>query len=262
MVGNVMKILSRIMNPSRVLSITVLFPLAILAGCTYFNNIPPVTTLENPTRSRTLGDYEVVGNVLAVQVCAACHGVNGQSQSPMVPNLAGQQKAYIVNQLQDYRDHTRSNKYAVQFMWGMARSLTDKQIQELADYFSKQAPKQAAKKSASSAGDIATLARGKEIFEIGIPAQAVIQCNSCHGPNGEGMATFPRIAGQHSYYLIQQLNVWKEPAHKEFMEVGGNTWAPRTIKFARPHGVLMQNEEKNLSEADIHAVATYLSTLN
>jgi cytochrome c553 len=251
MAGDVMK------NLPKLLSVAIFLSLSLLAGCTYFNNIPPVTTLENPTRSRTLGDYEVAGNVLAVQVCAACHGVNGQSQSPMIPNLAGQQKAYIVNQLQDYRDHTRSNKYGVQYMWGMASSLTDKQIQELAEYFSKQAPKQ----SAVISGNISTLARGKEIFENGIPTQGVIQCNSCHGPKGEGMATFPRIAGQHAYYLIQQLNVWKEPAHKEFMEVGGNTWAPRTIVFARPHGTLMQNEEKNLSEADIKAVALYLSTL-
>jgi cytochrome c553 len=251
MAGDVMK------NLPKLLSVAIFLSLSLLAGCTYFNNIPPVTTLENPTRSRTLGDYEVAGNVLAVQVCAACHGVNGQSQSPMIPNLAGQQKAYIVNQLQDYRDHTRSNKYGVQYMWGMASSLTDKQIQELAEYFSKQAPKQ----SAVISGNISTLARGKEIFENGIPIQGVIQCNSCHGPKGEGMATFPRIAGQHAYYLIQQLNVWKEPAHKEFMEVGGNTWAPRTIVFARPHGTLMQNEEKNLSEADIKAVALYLSTL-
>ena len=242
----------------RMPSVVILLSVAMLAGCTYFNNIPPVTTLENPTRSRTLGDYEVAGNVLAVQVCAACHGVNGQSQSPMVPILAGQQREYIVNQLRDYRDHTRSNKYAVQFMWGMAGSLTDKQIQELADYFSKQSPVQARKAISSDS----KIARGKEIFENGIPAKGVIQCNSCHGPKGEGMATFPRIAGQHTYYLIEQLNVWKQPAQQEFMEVGGNTWAPRTVKFARPHGVLMLNEEQNLSHEDIKAVAGYLSTLN
>jgi len=256
MAGNVMKISMRISLVSIALSG------AMLAGCTYFNNIPPVTTLENPTRSRTLGDYEVAGNVLAVQVCAACHGVNGQSQSPMVPNLAGQQKAYIVNQLQDYRDQTRSNKYGVQYMWGMARSLTDKQIQELADYFSKQVPIQSSKQVEYSAQEMAKLARGKEIFEKGIPGKGVVQCNSCHGFKGEGMATFPRIAGQHAYYLIQQLNVWKDPTQKEFMEVGGKTWAPRTIKFARPHGVLMINEETNLSEADINAVANYLNTMN
>lgn len=255
---NVMNIQLGHIKPNRqISSFSAVLGMLILGGCTYFNNIPPISTLENPTRSRTLGDYEVAGNVLAVQVCASCHGVDGKTQSPMVPNLAGQQREYIVNQLQDYRDRTRSNKYAVQYMWGMAGSLTDKQIQELADYFSKLTPKSAA----IGMGDASTLARGKEIFENGIPAKGVVQCNSCHGPKGEGMATFPRIAGQHAYYLIEQLNVWKQPSKKEFMEVGGNTWAPRTITFARPHGVLMLNEEQNLSQEDIKAVAAYLSTL-
>jgi cytochrome c553 len=260
MVGDVMKVIAKIFYKFRAISPAVslfAFSITVLAGCTYFNNIPPVTTLENPTRSRTLGDYEVAGNVLAVQVCAACHGVNGQSHSPMIPNLAGQQKDYLVNQLQDYRDHTRSNQYGVLYMWGMAGPLTDKQIQELADYFSQQTPM---KVDVTGLED-PQLARGKLIFEKGIPEQGVVQCNSCHGPNGEGMATFPRIAGQHAYYLTQQLNVWQHPDQKRFMEVGGNTWAPRTITFARPRGVLMQNNVKNLSDEDAQAVAAYLSTL-
>ena len=252
MVSHVMMILFRRSSIALVLSV------AILAGCTYFNNIPPVTTLENPSRSRTLGDYEVAGNVLAVQVCAACHGVNGQSQSPMVPNLAGQHREYLVNQLQHYRNRSRSNEYAVQYMWGMAGPLKDKQIEELADYFSKQPPVKASMVDL----DDPQLARGKEIFEKGVPEQGVIQCNSCHGQNGEGIATFPRLAGQKPYYIVQQLNVWQHPDQKRFMQVGGNTWAPRTITFNRPAGVLMQNIVKNLSDEDAKAVSVYLSTLN
>jgi len=251
MVGDVMKTFLKTS------SIVIILSAVTLAGCTYFNDIPPVTTLENPSRSRTLGDYEVAGNVLAVQVCAACHGVNGQSQSPMVPNLAGQQREYIVNQLQDYRDRSRSNQYGVQYMWGMAGPLKDRQIQELADYFSKQAPVQVVTVNQEDP----QLVRGKDIFEKGIPENGVIQCNSCHGPKGEGISTFPRLAGQKPYYLVQQLNVWQHPDQKRFMEVGGNTWAPRTITFARPRGVLMQNNVKNLSDEDAQAVAMYLSTL-
>lgn len=260
MVGDVMKILSKIFSKFKLASpnaTLIALSLVVLAGCTYFNNIPPVTTLENPTRSRTLGDYEVAGNILAVQVCAACHGVNGQSHSPMIPNLAGQQKDYLVNQLQDYRDHSRSNFYGVLYMWGMAGPLKDRQIQELADYFSKQAPL----KITNAGLEDPQLARGKEIFEKGIPEQGVVQCNSCHGPNGEGMATFPRIAGQHAYYITQQLDIWQHPDQKRFMEIGGNTWAPRTVTFARPRGVLMQNNVKNLSNEDAQAVAAYLNTL-
>jgi len=55
--------------------------------------------------------------------------------------------------------------------------------------------------------------------------------------------------------------VWMHPDEKKFMEVGGNTWAPRTVIFARPRGVLMLNNVKNLSQEDADAVAVYLSTL-
>lgn len=255
MACNVMKALSNSVNVLKVFAIAILFPLLVLTGCTYFNNIPPVSTFENPTRSRTLGDYQVAGNVVAVQVCTSCHGMNGQSQSPMIPNLAGQQKDCLVNQLQDYRDRSRSNEYAVLYMWGMAGPLTDNQIQELANYFSKQTP---VKLNAQFTPNV-KLTRGKEIFERGIPEQGVIQCNSCHGPGGEGMASFPRLAGQKAYYLSQQLNVWQHPDQKRFMEVGGNVWDAKTITFSRPRGVIMQSIAKNLSDAE--AVAFYLSTL-
>lgn len=46
-----------------------------------------------------------------------------------------------------------------------------------------------------------------------------------------------------------------------FLNVSGNTWAPITITFARPRGILMQNIEKNLSDVDAEAVAAYLSVL-
>ena len=258
MVGNVMSNQRTIFNLLKALVVLGLASLALVQlGCTNFNDVPPVTTLENPARSRTIGDYPVAGKVLAVQVCAACHGVNGYSNSPVVPNLAGQQKDYLVNQLQDYRDRSRRDKNGVLFMWGMARNLSDTQIQELANYFSSLPANRVNTKYANDS----RLARGKIIFEKGIPEAGVIQCNSCHGADGRGMATFPQIAGQHPDYILQQLNVWMHPDEKKFMEVGGNTWAPRTVTFARPRGVLMLNNVKNLSQEDADAVAVYLSTL-
>lgn len=73
--------------------------------------------VRNPSRSRTIGDYPVSGKVLDVQVCSSCHGLDGHSSSPIIPNLAGQQKEYLINQLNDYRDRTRRNKYSVMYMW-------------------------------------------------------------------------------------------------------------------------------------------------
>jgi cytochrome c553 len=69
--------------------------------------------------------------------CMTCHGVNGISTTPLVPNLAGQKEAYIVKALKDYRDGKRDNS----IMRSMASSLSDADIADLAAFFSSLSPK-------------------------------------------------------------------------------------------------------------------------
>lgn len=69
-------------------------------------------------------------------VCAGCHGANGISGADMFPNLAGQKKGYLASSLKAYRDKTRTNP----MMNGMAASLSDQQIDDLAAYFSSLKP--------------------------------------------------------------------------------------------------------------------------
>ena len=65
--------------------------------------------------------------------CANCHGTNGMSQQGM-PNLAGQQRAYLVQQMQDFR----AGKRPATIMHQIAKGYTDEQIDALAAYFSVQ----------------------------------------------------------------------------------------------------------------------------
>jgi Cytochrome c553 len=44
------------------------------------------------------------------QACAACHGADGNSTTPIWPKLAGQHAEYIVKQLQDFKSGKRSNE--------------------------------------------------------------------------------------------------------------------------------------------------------
>jgi len=255
---NVMLVRYKNINKISVLRIFLcLLVSGIFSGCTYFNSTPPISTLENPSRSRTIGDYPVSGKVLAVQICSSCHGLDGYSNTPIMPNLAGQQKEYLINQLNDYRDQTRRNEYGVMYMWGMARGLSDSQINELAEYFS-----QLKIKPQKTTYTSESITRGKEIFEKGIPQQSVLQCNSCHGNEGQGQGSIPRIAGQKAFYNQKQLNLWKNPDQKRFMEIGGTTWSAKTIHFERPRGNLMQMISKGLSDSDIKAVTEYLETMN
>ncbi|HKE40312.1 MAG TPA: cytochrome c [Casimicrobiaceae bacterium] len=75
------------------------------------------------------------GKKKADEACAACHGPEGNKpNTPETPRLGGQQYGYLVQALNDYRNGTRDNPV----MSAMAKPLTEKEIRELAGYFSHQ----------------------------------------------------------------------------------------------------------------------------
>jgi len=65
------------------------------------------------------------------QVCAACHGKDGNGTSPMFPRLAGQYPEYLVHTLQAYKNGDRSNA----IMAPQAKNLSDQDIADLASYY-------------------------------------------------------------------------------------------------------------------------------
>lgn len=199
---------------------------AIVSGCG--------TTSE---RSRNLADPSISGTTLAQQVCSNCHGIDGNSVSPNFPKLSGQQKEYFVSQLKEFKSHDRLDPEGFEYMWGISRSLTDKQIDELAAYYAGQ------KNIADKPGNAAREAEGKVVFEKGVPAKNIPACMVCHGAEGAGNATFPRIAGQHADYLMKQLMVFQ-----------------RTDE--RPKGAVMKNIAHDLTPDNIENVAAYLSTVS
>ena len=195
---------------------------ALGAGCT------------NLERSRNLADPDVSGKTLAQQVCSNCHGIDGNSVSPNFPNLASQQRAYLTGQLEGFRKPGRSDPAGFEYMWGLSHHLTDKQIGELADYF-------AAQQLVSPAGGKPLqAAKGKQIFEDGLPAQSIPSCKSCHGEQGQGMdGVAPRIAHQHADYVVKQLDVFQ-----------------RTDQ--RPAGAAMKLVAHSLTKENMEDVAQYL----
>lgn len=67
--------------------------------------------------------------------CANCHGTLGNAQGAM-PSLAGQQKAYIIDQMRAFRD----GKRPATIMHQLAKGYTDPQIELIAEFFSRQKP--------------------------------------------------------------------------------------------------------------------------
>ncbi len=181
---------SQRMTPARgavLWSISVM--LTMLAGCS------------NLDRSRDWADSQVSGQVLAEQVCSTCHGVNGQSANSLFPKLAGQQKNYILGQLEAIKGRDRNSEHTRQFMWGPARYLSEKQMDELATYFSQQPPMKGVLPSTPIPQ------RGQVIFHQGVPEKGVKACASCHGDRAEGDDEIPRLAGQHTYYLNSRARI-------------------------------------------------------
>lgn len=137
----------------------------------------------------------------AVEVCSACHGPTGDSISPTFPRLAAQHEEYIVKQLKAFKSRKRAEADAHDFMWGVAAPLDDRMIEGLAYYYASQPP------APGKPGAAALIAKGKELFENGVPTRPLPACATCHGKNAEGVGEFPRLAGQHAAYVVKQLTL-------------------------------------------------------
>ena len=86
-----------------------------------------------PVKNFTVNDTYKAGQKLS-KPCAACHGKAGHSTTALFPILAGQYKSYLMQALKDYRSGKRESA----IMNGMAASLSDQQIEQLASFFSSQ----------------------------------------------------------------------------------------------------------------------------
>ncbi|HZQ60538.1 MAG TPA: cytochrome c [Casimicrobiaceae bacterium] len=74
------------------------------------------------------------GEQKAKQICAACHGLDGNSQVPDYPKLGGQYPDYLAKALRDYKSGLRKNP----IMAGMAAPLTPQDIENVAAYYAAQ----------------------------------------------------------------------------------------------------------------------------
>jgi len=175
-----------------------------------------------------------------IEYCMTCHGVNGQGfhGATPIPRLAGQQPEYIENQLKAFIERRRDNKY----MYTVSHVLSPPMQQALAKHFQDLNPKplDGAPKELMPAG--------RKVYEQGIPESDVPACASCHGPDAKGVGAFPRLAGQLPDYIFNKLVNWTK-------ERGQDPANPDT-------SAIMQPIAHNLTQAQIRAVAAYLSYLD
>jgi cytochrome c553 len=169
--------------------------------------------------------------------CAACHGADGNSVTPDWPMLAGQHATYIVRQLRAFKSGERTDVTMKPF----ADLLSEQDMLDVAAYF-------AAQKPTPKGADPALVGLGQQIYRGGVPARGVAACIACHGPEGNGnpLAAYPRVSGQHAAYVTKQLNAYASGDRRSDVDLNQ----------------MMRNVAGELFEDEIRALASYVQGLN
>jgi cbb3-type cytochrome c oxidase subunit III len=178
------------------------------------------------------------GQAIATQVCASCHGADGNSAGGAFPKLAGQHAAYIVKQLNNFKTQpgAKGPERKSDVMAPFANALSSQDVVNVAAYFESQ------KEKPGFAHDKALVAAGQKIWRGGIAEKGVPACAGCHGPTGAGIPSqYPQLAGQWSDYTVAQLSAF----------------AQGTRANSQP----MSQIASRLNEHEIKAVADYINGL-
>ncbi len=154
--------------------------------------------------------------------CANCHGEDGNSKYPEVPNLAGQNPAYLLEQIRKFGSGQRKDE----FMQGLIKVLSDDERVQISLFYSES-------KVVPGNADAALVRRGQDTFAK--------LCVRCHGEDARGNEKIARLAGQQKEYLIRSITRYRD----------------KTGERIDP---LMQIATAPLTNDDIKAVAAYLTT--
>ena len=157
------------------------------------NDIALYFALQKPARAQTPAAGDKAAGATAAAACAGCHGSDGVSGNPATPSLAGQDATYIASALQAYKQGTRSDET----MKGLAASLDDSAIKNVAAFYAGQEPKQPNVRKPLTAEEWAQ------------------RCDRCHGVNGNSAdPRLPALAAQRLDYLEKVLQAYRTGARK------------------------------------------------
>lgn len=157
--------------------------------------------------------------------CAHCHGEGGNSSNPDIPNLAGQNPGYLLDQVRQFADGRRKNE----FMEGMIRALKPEETIGMVVFFGAQMVL-----PHKSAAPSAQLLKGKDLFHK--------NCFRCHGENGLGSEKFARIAGQQPGYLAKTIKRYR-------------------VGSTQRSDPLMAAATSLLNDADVDALVAFVSSM-
>jgi cbb3-type cytochrome c oxidase subunit III len=156
--------------------------------------------------------------------CENCHGPSGHSVKPEVPNLAGQNTIYVLNQLNKFHEGKRSGAF---FMEGLVKAMSKDELFAVSIYYTTQQAR------VTPPADAVLAAKGQTIYEL--------NCKFCHGDSGHGNEMIARIAGQQALYMTNTIKRYREN---------------KVRSDAR-----MYTATQKLSETDIKALVAYVGSM-
>ncbi len=180
-------------------------------------------------------------------VCSSCHGADGNSATSMFPKLAGLGEKYIAKQLADIK----SGERPVPEMTGLLDAMNAQDMADIGAFYSAKSMQLSGAKDfqvqVNSGAKVNALELGQKIYRAGNAETGVAACTGCHSPTGMGNAPagFPRLSGQYAEYIEKQLKAFRAGDRVNDGEA-----------------MIMRLVAKNMSDAEIKAVANYIAGLN
>lgn len=183
---------------------------------------------------------EINNQNLKIDKCVACHTMSGNSIVPLWPKLADQHKDYMIKQLFEFKKGKDGSRFDPT-MLGILQGMTNDELNEIAEYFSKQTIQKSKTKDDPMKLDI-----GKRIYLYGKTDEKIVGCSGCHGIDGTGnkLANFPSLRWQHKEYLVTQLKKFKTGERSN--DING----------------IMKDISTNMTNEYIDAVASYISVMD
>lgn len=172
--------------------------------------------------------------------CAHCHGQDGRASQDDRPNLAGQNREYLIKQLLDFQATAASGFWPARIQRLMnphAMGLSHQQIADAAAFFS------------------SLECRGSRYKPVSAPVKPEIasRCESCHGRDGAAplSPSIPRLAGQNREYLVKQIDLFKNHPHGVQLVAAGG---------ASRGNPMMEPQAWPLTTDEIQHLAAYFSS--
>jgi len=214
------------------------FSLSILSGLT----VSPSMAVEDEVRGLMLIIEQRVADPAARQeamragsnralLCSYCHGRDGNSVKPEVPNLAGQNPVYLLDQINKFARGERENFV----MNSLARDFTLDDKVNLAIYYANQ--------------EVRQQAANEQLAETGRHLYTQ-QCASCHGRQGRGTTEYARLAGQQPEYVKMTLTRFRNNAN-----------SPQADSSSARRSPIMESIVATLSDEQLEALAAYVAGL-